>query len=60
MAAPAILYAEDNRILLQAVKDVLEMAGRHIEKVHEGCMALAMIEDIKRYDLCCWITRYLA
>jgi CheY-like chemotaxis protein len=51
MAVPAILYAEDNRILLHAVKDVLEMAGWHIEEVHEGCMALAMMEHITRYNL---------
>jgi two-component system chemotaxis response regulator CheY len=51
MAVPSILFAGSNYLLMQSIKDVLEMAGWHIETSDDGCMARAMIEERKVYDL---------
>jgi CheY-like chemotaxis protein len=51
MSVPAILYVEDNFTLMHVVKDVLEMAGWHIEHCADGCTAAALIEHRKHYNL---------
>ncbi|MDT4954525.1 MAG: hypothetical protein QOJ02_2663 [Acidobacteriota bacterium] len=51
MPVPAILYVEDNLILAHTVKDVLEMAGWHVEHCSDSCMARALMEHRKHYDL---------
>ncbi len=51
MSIPAILYVEDNRLLLQTVKDVLEMAGWHVEPCSDVGIALGLIEIRKHYNL---------
>ncbi len=51
MSVPAILYVENNRLLMLSVKDVLEMAGWHIEHCSDSCMALALMEHRQHYNL---------
>lgn len=51
MTVPAILYVEENHILLQTIKDVLEMAGWHIEPCSDSCMALALMQHRRHYNL---------
>jgi CheY-like chemotaxis protein len=51
MSVPAILYVEDNRLLLQTVKDVLEMAGWHIEPCTDVGIALGLMEIRTHYNL---------
>lgn len=51
MTVPAILYVEDNLILARTVRDVLEMAGWHVEHCADSCMARALMENRKHYDL---------
>jgi CheY-like chemotaxis protein len=51
MSIPAILYVEDNRLLMQTVKDILEMAGWHVEPCSDPIMALALMEHRTHYNL---------
>lgn len=56
MSVPAILYVEDNRILMQTVKDVLEMAGWHVEPCSDVGMAVALMTCRNTITCCCWTT----
>jgi DNA-binding response OmpR family regulator len=51
MTVPAILFTGNNRVLTESIKDVLEMAGWHIELCDDGCMARALMENRKHYNL---------
>ncbi len=51
MSIPAILYVEDNHLLLQTVKDVLEMAGWHVEPCSDVGIALGLMEHRTHYNL---------
>jgi response regulator NasT len=46
-----ILYAEDNRILEQFVKDVLELAGWHVHACRDGITAECLLETARPFDL---------
>lgn len=46
-----ILYVEDNRILLQTVRDVLEFAGWYVKPCYDFAMALALIESPQHFDV---------
>jgi DNA-binding response OmpR family regulator len=46
-----IFYAEPNCLLLQLVRDVLGLAGWHVEHCTDGIYARALIEHDHRYDL---------
>ncbi|HKP72222.1 MAG TPA: response regulator [Pyrinomonadaceae bacterium] len=48
---PVILYAENNLMLLQIVKDVLGLAGWRVEHSYDGVYTRAMLEHTGRYDL---------
>lgn len=52
---PLVLYAEDNCLLAEPVKDVLELAGCRVEHCTDGVMALARLRTAAhrgvRYDL---------
>jgi two-component system chemotaxis response regulator CheY len=51
MSVPAILYVEDNHLLLQTVKDILEMAGWHVEPCTDVGIALGLMEHRQHYNL---------
>lgn len=46
-----ILYADENRMLLQTVRDVLEFAGWYVKTCSDSCMALALAESAEQFDL---------
>jgi CheY-like chemotaxis protein len=52
---PVVLYAEDNFLLMQPVKDVLELLGCRVEHYAGGMMAWAALRSAKErrahYDL---------
>jgi CheY-like chemotaxis protein len=49
--AVRILIAEDNRLVMGAVRDALEMEGWEVVGCEDGAAALAEIEGEERYDL---------
>lgn len=51
MGALTILYAEDYRLLLQYVKEMLEAQGWRVETCADGLSALERIESGNAYDL---------
>ena len=51
MSIPSILYVEDNRLLMQTVKDILEMAGWHVEPCSDVGIALGLMETRTHYNL---------
>lgn len=46
-----ILYVEDNKLVLGAVKDSLELEGWHVEAREDGTAGLAAIEGDNHYDV---------
>jgi CheY-like chemotaxis protein len=46
-----ILYAEENQLLLQTVRDVLEFAGWYVRPCSDSCMALALVESGQHFDV---------
>lgn len=48
---PLILYAEDNRILLHIVRDVLELAGWRVKHCESGSYAVAHLRHTEHFDL---------
>jgi CheY-like chemotaxis protein len=52
---PVVLYAENNYLLAQTVKDVLELVGCRVEHCKDGVMALALLRSAEdraqHYDL---------
>ncbi len=46
-----ILYVEDNKMLINAVKDTLELEGWSVEICEDGTAALSVIESNSHYDL---------
>lgn len=46
-----ILYADQNRMLLQTVRDVLEFAGWYVKTCPDSVMALALAESQEHFDL---------
>jgi CheY-like chemotaxis protein len=46
-----ILYAEDNRLVLNLVKDTLELEGWQVDICEDGTTALKKIEGAAHYDL---------
>jgi CheY-like chemotaxis protein len=51
MGSLTILYAEDYRLLLHYVKELLEAQGWRVETCADGLSALERIEGDKSYDL---------
>lgn len=51
MGSLTILYAEDYRLLLHYVKDLLGAQGWHVETCADGLSALERIESGNDYDL---------
>lgn len=51
MSRTTILYAEDNRVLLRALKDLLEFQGWRVEPCANGLAALRKIEGDAPYAL---------
>jgi CheY-like chemotaxis protein len=52
IAKPAvILYVEQNRMLLQTVRDVLEFAGWYVKPCSEDGYAVAYVESEQHFDL---------
>jgi two-component system sensor histidine kinase and response regulator WspE len=52
IAKPAvILYVEQNRMLLQTVRDVLEFAGWHVKPCSDDGYAVAYVEGAEHFDL---------
>lgn len=48
---PSILYVEDNKMLAQTVRDVLQLAGWRVEYCPSGMLASVTIESAKHFDL---------
>lgn len=48
---PTILYVEDNRLLMQTVKETFELEGWSVDDCHDGITALAKIRSAEPYDL---------
>jgi DNA-binding response OmpR family regulator len=46
-----ILLAEDDRLVMGAVRDTLELEGWEVVGCEDGAAALAEIEGEERYDL---------
>lgn len=46
-----ILYVEDNRLLLQTIRETFEMEGWRVDVCHDGINALARIRSAEAYDL---------
>lgn len=46
-----ILYADRNELLLRTVRDVLEFAGWYVKTCSDSCMALALAESERHFDL---------
>ena len=46
-----ILYYEENRMLLQTVKDVLEFAGWYVRPCSDEGYAVAYVESAEHFDL---------
>jgi CheY-like chemotaxis protein len=51
MSVPAILYIEDNRLLLHTVKDILEQAGWHVDHCCDVGLALGIMQHRTHYNL---------
>jgi CheY-like chemotaxis protein len=52
IAKPAvILYVEQNRMLLQTVRDVLEFAGWYVKPCSDDGYAVAYVEGAEHFDL---------
>lgn len=51
MRPPTILCVEDNRLILNALRETLEMEGWHVEVCQDGITALAKINSNEHYDL---------
>lgn len=51
MRSLTILYAEDYKLLLRYVKEVLEEQGWRVDTCADGLSALQMIEGDNNYDL---------
>lgn len=51
VAAPSILYVEDNEMLAQTVQDVLELAGWRVEYCPSGILASVTIESARHFDV---------
>jgi CheY-like chemotaxis protein len=51
MGSPTILYAEDYRLLMHYVKELLEAQGWRVEACADGLAALEKIESDNNYDL---------
>jgi CheY-like chemotaxis protein len=49
--ALTILYAEDFKIVADAVRDMLGSEGWHVETCEDGLTALSLIKSGKHYDL---------
>jgi DNA-binding response OmpR family regulator len=47
----AILYYEENRMLLETVRDVLEFAGWYVRPCHSDGYAVAYVEGAEHFDL---------
>jgi CheY-like chemotaxis protein len=47
----AILYVEQNRMLLQTVQDVLEFAGWYVKPCSDEGYAVAYVESAEHFDL---------
>lgn len=50
-APPIILHVEDHKVVAEAVKDTLEMAGFRVVTCADGAVALTRIAGSARYDL---------
>jgi DNA-binding response OmpR family regulator len=49
---PAVIfYYEENRMLLETVKDVLEFAGWYVRPCHSDGYAVAYVEGTEHFDL---------
>lgn len=48
---PRILYVEDNRLLLQTIRETFELEGWRVDVCHDGINALARIRSAEAYDL---------
>ncbi|HVF41626.1 MAG TPA: hypothetical protein VM936_01360, partial [Pyrinomonadaceae bacterium] len=46
-----ILYVEENRMLLQTVRDVLEFAGWYVKPGPDEGYAVAYVEGAEHFDL---------
>jgi CheY-like chemotaxis protein len=46
-----ILYVEENRMLLQTVRDVLEFAGWYVKPCSDDGYAVAYVEGAEHFDL---------
>jgi CheY-like chemotaxis protein len=46
-----ILYVEQNRLLLESVKDVLEFAGWYVKPCYDEGYAVAYVESEEHFDL---------
>jgi CheY-like chemotaxis protein len=51
MRPPTILCVEDNKLILGALKDTLELEGWHVEGCQDGTTALVKINTHAHYDL---------
>jgi CheY-like chemotaxis protein len=51
MRPPTILCVEDNKLVLGALRETLELEGWHVEVCQDGTTALAMINSTEHYDL---------
>lgn len=51
MWPPTILCIEDNKLVLSALKETLELEGWRVEVCEDGATALTKIESGARYDL---------
>ena len=51
MRPPTILCVEDNKLILGALKETLELEGWHVAVCRDGITALAQINTHEHYDL---------
>lgn len=51
MSIPSILYVEDHLLLMHTIKDVLEMAGWHVQPCSDVGIALGLMETRTHYNL---------
>ena len=47
----AILYVEDNKLVAEAVRETLELEGRHVVACENGATALKLLEGKEPFDL---------
>jgi CheY-like chemotaxis protein len=51
MSIPVILYVENNTLLMQTIKDILEMAGWHVEPCSDVGIAIGLMTYRTHYNL---------